>query len=159
MANGNCARCQQPLDGAHKTYCKKCAAEYAKARRDADPEVARTYQSSWQKNNVDKMRQYKQKWRLRTEYNLTVGQYKEMLLAQGGRCANQGCQVELIEFDKGASGLAVDHCHETNTVRGLLCNRCNLALGLLDDDPNKITGIAQYVTEYLEAYTRQPKEG
>lgn len=41
--------------------------------------------------------------------------------------------------------LAVDHDHETGKVRGLLCKRCNMAIGLLDDDPHVVTRAALYL--------------
>jgi len=43
--------------------------------------------------------------------------------------------------------LSVDHCHNTNKVRGLLCSRCNTALGLLKDDENTILNALMYVRE------------
>ena len=39
--------------------------------------------------------------------------------------------------------LMIDHDHKTGRVRGALCNRCNLALGLVDDNP-------QHLADYLE---------
>lgn len=59
--------------------------------------------------------------------------------AQGGVCAVCG-QTEPLE-----RRLALDHCHETNRVRGLLCTRCNLALGLLDDDVQKMKSAITYL--------------
>ncbi len=31
--------------------------------------------------------------------------------------------------------MSVDHNHETGEIRGLLCRRCNTAIGYLNDDP------------------------
>lgn len=39
----------------------------------------------------------------------------------------------------------IDHCHKTGLVRGALCGRCNRALGLLDDDPERIRALAGYI--------------
>lgn len=41
--------------------------------------------------------------------------------------------------------LRLDHDHSTGRVRGLLCNACNVALGLLRDDPARIRALADYV--------------
>jgi hypothetical protein len=41
--------------------------------------------------------------------------------------------------------LAVDHCHKTGEVRGLLCNRCNAGIGLLGDDPQIIGRAVEYL--------------
>ena len=47
--------------------------------------------------------------------------------------------------------LAVDHCHETGDVRGLLCAACNTALGLLKDDPDRIVKLLDYLTRWLSS--------
>lgn len=66
-------------------------------------------------------------------------QYEEMRDAQGDCCAI--CQVP---FD-GPGACAVDHDHATGKVRGMLCGRCNRAIGLLRDDPEIMRQAADYI--------------
>lgn len=67
------------------------------------------------------------------KYGITVDTYKEMLAEQSGVCAI--CHKPESACSKGnILPLAVDHCHKTGKVRGLLCNRCNRVLALFDDD-------------------------
>ncbi len=66
--------------------------------------------------------------------------YTEMLNAQGGRCAI------CLEKPKGKR-LAVDHDHQTGQARGLLCEGCNQALGLLHDSVPRLLQAAAYLSE------------
>ena len=43
--------------------------------------------------------------------------------------------------------LCIDHCHDTEKPRGLLCHKCNTALGLLDDDLQRILKLSQYLAQ------------
>jgi hypothetical protein len=74
---------------------------------------------------------------LRHRYGIGVKDYDAMYEKQEGKCAICG-----IKRDKN---LDVDHCHDTGKIRGLLCNCCNQALGLLNDDENIIKKAAEYV--------------
>jgi hypothetical protein len=83
-------------------------------------------------------------WRngfLNRTYGISFDEYLTMFQAQGGLCA--------ICHGVQASGkvLAVDHDHETGKVRGLLCGRCNMALGLIDEDPFWPDKVGKYLTE------------
>jgi hypothetical protein len=64
---------------------------------------------------------------LRKTYGLTLEDYEAMLEAQDYGCAICGGQ--------GSRRLVVDHCHATERVRGLLCDKCNIGLGWFRDDP------------------------
>ena len=64
-----------------------------------------------------------------------------MLAAQGGGCAVCG-------DPPGRTALHVDHSHDTGAVRGLLCFRCNSALGNLRDDPAIIASALAYVSRH-----------
>ncbi len=76
-------------------------------------------------------------------YGLLSGEYKWMLDRQNGRCAVCGNRPVTIR-------LAVDHDHLTQRVRGLLCRRCNRALGLWEADPEKMTNLIVYVRDIIE---------
>jgi len=91
-------------------------------------------------NNLEKYRQLSREWdkknrprrfesEIKHKFNITVEIYNEMLQKQDNACGI--CKVKTIDLNKR---LAVDHCHLTNKVRGLLCGKCNMALGLFNDD-------------------------
>lgn len=72
---------------------------------------------------------------VRTRYGLSPEEYDALVELHGARCA--AC---------GAGGvLAVDHCHRTGAVRGLLCGDCNLGLGRFHDDPVRLRAAAAYL--------------
>lgn len=81
--------------------------------------------------------------RFRT-YGITEAQYDAMLAAQGHRCAI--CRTDTPT----AKGWAIDHCHDSDMVRGILCARCNSAIGLLDENPRVIAAAAEYVKRNLQ---------
>ncbi len=71
------------------------------------------------------------------KYGLGGEDYQRMLAQQNGVCA--------VCKQKAQRRLCVDHCHATQKVRGLLCDKCNTALGLLDDDSNRMREAGTYV--------------
>lgn len=72
---------------------------------------------------------------LKKKYGMTLLDYDLMVDEQGGQCAI--CRAE--------EKLYVDHNHDTGKIRGLLCNTCNRAIGLLKDDSLTIYKAAEYV--------------
>ncbi len=74
-------------------------------------------------------------------YGEYIEWYHVMLERQNGVCAVAGCGVSGTD----AKPLVVDHCHRTGALRGLLCNNCNVALGLLRDSPALIQSLAGYL--------------
>ena len=85
-----------------------------------------------------------------TRYGITVGRLRALKADANYRC--QACGVhedELVHASFKYSKLVVDHCHATGEVRGILCTRCNTALGHLDDNPVKINNLLAYLTPQL----------
>lgn len=63
-----------------------------------------------------------------------------MLEAQGGRCAI--CRVRI---GPGAVQPHIDHSHAEEVVRGVLCRYCNIAIGMMRDDPAILMVAAAYL--------------
>ena len=75
------------------------------------------------------------KWKsfIQRTYGITAEDYYDMLADQNNSCAI--CNSETVNSSRVSSGkLFIDHCHDTGKVRGLLCAKCNNAIGLLNDD-------------------------
>lgn len=84
--------------------------------------------STWTKDHPIKAGNYRRDWFLKKEYGISLDDYRSLLKKQKYRCA-----VCMVLHTK-KKPLHVDHCHETGIVRGLLCFKCNTALGKLGDD-------------------------
>lgn len=68
-------------------------------------------------------------------------EYWRMYHLQDGRCGI--CESRL--YSKRYKRFAVDHCHSTGKIRGLLCTNCNTALGLMKDDPSALSRAIEWV--------------
>lgn len=73
-------------------------------------------------------------------YGLTLDAYRELLQKQNGRCAICGTTACV-----SGRGLAVDHCHETGRVRGILCSLCNAGLAKFRDDKLRLLRAVAYL--------------
>jgi hypothetical protein len=58
---------------------------------------------------------------------------------------NDLCKICIKPNSKRYGRLSVDHCHKTNKVRGLLCDKCNMAIGLLYDDITILNNVINYL--------------
>lgn len=112
----------------------------------------------WRKNNPEKYRKAVSNWRarnptyesalkLKMRYGITPEQYSELFTVQEGRCAICGNEESICHSrSKKVQKLAVDHCHSTGKVRGLLCQDCNRGLGKFHDDPIRLQKAIEYLT-------------
>ena len=83
---------------------------------------------------------------LKRDFGLSLEAYSEMHSRQNGVCAI--CDLPETTIRCGSvMHLAVDHCHETNSIRGLLCNNCNRALGMFGDSTNRLRAAISYLSE------------
>jgi len=109
-------------DGRHNT-CKACRSAADKARYQSQP-----------------LREKRYDQRLRRKYGLTTADYEVKLAEQQGSCAICGNPTS-------GSKLHVDHCHEENVIRGLLCATCNNWLGVLEQTDFVVNALA-YLSRY-----------
>ncbi len=70
---------------------------------------------------------------------MTIEDFDRMLKDQDFRCAICGIMAE--------TRLDIDHDHVTNRVRGLLCYKCNVGIGHLDDNPILLLNSIQHLAE------------
>lgn len=130
--------------------------EYRQANREALLERKREYR----KNNPEMIRGYYLKHRDRYKahakayyertrerararerknlYDLTPAQYCAMVSAADGKC-------EICRREPGKRPLVVDHCHDTSVVRGVLCGKCNSALGMFHNSPETLLRAVEYL--------------
>ena len=81
----------------------------------------------------------------KSKYNLSIEEYEFILTAQNNCCKICSSTVPGVRINR----FHVDHCHKTNVVRGLLCEKCNMALGHLRDDPALLRKAADYLENNL----------
>jgi hypothetical protein len=89
---------------------------------------------------------------LRRDFGLDLATYQDMFVAQKGLCAICG-QPERDTRAGAQKWLAVDHHHETNAIRGLLCTACNTGLGKMGDDPIRLRAAAEYIERFAAQIT------
>ncbi|GAA2321850.1 endonuclease VII domain-containing protein [Nonomuraea roseoviolacea subsp. roseoviolacea] len=84
-------------------------------------------------------------YHLKRRYGITVEDYDRILAEQGGGCAICGTTNP---GGDGSKSFHVDHCHETNRVRGLLCYQCNYGLGYFGDSVEGIERVLRYLKRH-----------
>jgi len=91
----------------------------------------------------------RRRW-LKKQYDLTPNEYTRMLINQ-----NRCCAICFKEPDPKRR-LAVDHNHSTGLVRGLLCTKCNMALGFLNDDLETAESAVAYLYQHRKKLWEMP---
>ena len=117
--------------------------------QEANPEkqkdcLKRHYQTEHYKNKKRNEKYLKM-------YGITLDEYNEILQQQHGVCAI--CKQPETSVDSRTNqvrNLAVDHCHTTNKVRGLLCNNCNNMLGRSKDNVVILANAIDYLKLYMD---------
>jgi hypothetical protein len=104
---------------------------------------ARNRDSQLEKKKVYNETHAEQKHRsyLRRAYGVTADEYERLLVTNDYKC-----EICLIDQRYTKKRHAVDHCHLTGKIRGLLCSNCNIAIGHLGDDKGKIMKAYEYIS-------------
>ena len=108
-------------------------------------DIKRGYQYPCKECTTPEKRTAYQNWgrHIQKKFGISEGDYFSILKSQGGKCALCGdgeCQ--------SGKRFAVDHCHETGAVRGILCYNCNTGLGKFRDSPDILEKAAEYLRRF-----------
>jgi hypothetical protein len=90
------------------------------------------YKRKWNANNKDRLKQYY----LKAHYSLSLEEYQAQCEKQDNLCACCSKEVPI---------LYVDHCHDSNTIRGFICHSCNAGIGLLGDNLEGLEKAIKYL--------------
>lgn len=128
------------------TICKKCInkSKHKSERKNKEKynEKARIKMKRTRlriKEDPERSKKYKltrRKWRIKKTYNISIEKFDEISKNQNNKCIICDTPVEL---------LVIDHCHNSNKVRGLLCDQCNLGLGAFKDNIEILEKAIQYL--------------
>ncbi len=156
--DGRCKRCVRTADAnrtARLTACTKCgssdltpsgacrmcirASKERRASRRNEPCAAC---GSTDKRPTGDCRRCCVKYQRKYQYGVTGEDFERMMQRQRGKCA--ACKDTLADLPP--KHVHVDHDHTTGEVRGVLCQGCNTAIGLLKDSPLRAKLLADYLT-------------
>jgi len=128
----------------HERYLKKQKEYRLKNVEDKKIKDRIRYQQNKEKISKERKEFYHKfpelvrKRRMMTTYKITAEKYDELNAIKNCQC----CGRNEKDFVKG---LAIDHCHKSGQVRGVLCPNCNTAIGLLNDDLTVIKKVISYL--------------
>jgi len=136
--------------GARRANCKQCNCDIQKRVYAQNPEYYREKARLRRRNQPEHIRTIDRANHYRYTYGLTLVEANQILARQGGVCAI--CRT--TEFMGPGKRPCIDHDHTTGKVRGILCQRCNTALGLFNDDIERLEAALKYVKEWNNESTR-----
>jgi hypothetical protein len=125
--------------------CKPCRDVYLKS--DNYKKSRKLAVKRWEENNKEYKKVQVREWQYKKRFGITIETYNQMLLEQNNSCAV--CERQPTDFKRKFS---IDHDHKTGEIRGLLCDNCNHALGMVNDN----SLLLQKLILYLEKYNRVP---
>ena len=117
----------------HREQKREYEHQYCQTHREQTRERKR----KWYAANKERIHEYSYRWckehhrqrqsvYLKHKYGITIQEYERILAEQDGVCA-------ICKVNPKKNPLCVDHNHSTREIRGLLCVKCNLGLGYLDN--------------------------
>jgi hypothetical protein len=148
--NGSrCRPCATKSTNEWRTKNKEKVKLQTKIRYDKNPEKGRERtrkcMEKIKKNNPEKYAVLIRKTNLQ-KFGLTIEEYEEMIKNQNNLCAICNKPENTIHPQtKNIKRLAIDHCHKTNKVRGLLCGRCNPMIGYAQNSIEILKLAIQYL--------------
>lgn len=140
-----CKRGFRSKDVRRTLFCSRPCCKGFHSRTKKKRETDRLNYIKNRKKRIACSSAWKLKNRLRasiSKYGLSVTDYQALLRKQKGGCAV--CRTHNPK-DRRSKFFRVDHCHKTGKVRGLLCGRCNVGIGMFKDSPRRLRNAVKYV--------------
>jgi hypothetical protein len=129
----------KPIDDFYRQSTKPESYLYERRLGRCKPCVSKRNNEN-RKKNLDGTNEMYRRWAFKKKFDITVEDYDRLLETQRGLCAIcRGPQRGRGKY------FAVDHCHTTGRVRGLLCGPCNRGIGFLGDDPGRVSAAIAYL--------------
>jgi hypothetical protein len=124
---------------------RKRDAAYREANRERERARGKRYREMYPERVKARQvasRESRRAYLVKRAYGLPLEEYNALLARQGNCCAI--CRGDLAVMC-GKRRPHVDHCHDTGTVRGILCTKCNAGIGMLRDDPALLRAALAYL--------------
>lgn len=108
-----------------ENLCKKCDSKRSLVYFNDNPHIKKKRRDTY----------------LQKTYDISLREFEDKKEEQDNRCSicgNKEGSTRLTKF-------VVGHCHTTGTVRDILCGRCNVVLGLVEEDQNLLDNLKEYL--------------
>ncbi len=138
-----CCRCKRELPLTAFAEIKKRHGDRKICCLECNRQSHKDHERIYRENNREKVTANYRAYHLKRLYGITLTQYNEILLGQGGACAICGGK----ETKGRSEHFHVDHDHATGKIRGLLCSGCNQGLGQFCDDTNRLRLAIRYLED------------
>ena len=129
----------------YESQCKECRRKAAKRWKENNKEAVREYKRKCNRELHYKIASYNTYFK--RLYNMTFDEAVQYATDKGLTCMVCGKPLQLWLTGDKRDCVHLDHCHDTGVVRGILCSKCNSALGLFNDDINLVRNALEYLKE------------
>ena len=129
----------------YKEKNKEKLDQYYKEYIEKNKEKLIKYGKEYKETNKEKLYNYYKNYKVNytlKKYNLTKEDYNKIIDLQNGKC--KICKIDFNVNQKPQ----IDHCHTTNKFRGLLCKKCNVGLGMFNDNIELFKNCIEYLHHY-----------
>lgn len=141
MKTCNCCKKELPVEMFHNDIkgkdgkaraCKACRLAQNRAWHLKNPDKAK---ECWRRSSK---KRYNCRAQRIKKYDLNEDEFTDLINFSKDRC--NICDAALENHGH------IDHCHKTNHVRGLLCGKCNTAIGSFRDDAALLSRAIEYIS-------------
>lgn len=128
---------------------------YRKSYYQKNKEVLKAKSRAYKEKSQEKIKQqYRENFqsvrnrRFQVKYGMTYDELLVVLAGQNYTCAIQGCGRKIGPQEVGLARAHFDHNHATGKPRQFLCGGCNTALGMLEENIERIAGLITYLCRH-----------